>query len=157
MIIRTIKLKKLLLYLGVTFAFGIIGALLGGGVGQIYISLNKPPLSPPGIVFPIVWSILYFLMGLAAYFLSNARNSRTSNLLKIYWIQLIFNAFWPLFFWRFRTFWLATMIIVMLLILVFMISVKSYKINKLSTYLLIPYVIWLLFALYLNIGVAVLN
>ena len=126
-------------------------------MGQIYISLNKPPLSPPGIVFPIVWSILYFLMGLAAYFLSNARNSRTSNLLKIYWIQLIFNAFWPLFFWRFKTYALAAIIILTILTLVFMISVKSFKINKLSTYLLIPYVIWLLFALYLNIGVAVLN
>ena len=78
MIIRTIKLKKILLYLAATFAFGVIGALLGGGTGQIYTSLNKPPLSPPGIVFPIVWSILYLLMGIGAYFLSNEKNPKSS-------------------------------------------------------------------------------
>lgn len=157
MLIRTIKLKKLLLYLGVTFAFGIIGALLGGGTGQIYSSINKPPLSPPGIVFPIVWSILYFLMGIAAYFLSNEREAQTSDLLKLYWIQLVLNALWPLVFWRFEAYALAAVIIIAILILVIIIAVKGFKINKLSAYLLIPYILWLLFALYLNIGIAVLN
>ncbi len=157
MLIRTIKLKKLLLYLGVTFAFGIIGALLGGGTGQIYSSINKPPLSPPGIVFPIVWSILYFLMGIAAYFLSNERKAETSDLLKLYWIQLVLNALWPLVFWRFEAYVLAAVIIIAILILVIIIAVKGFEINKLSAYLLIPYILWLLFALYLNIGIAVLN
>ena len=157
MVIRTIKLKKLLLYVAVTFVFGIIGALLGGGTGQIYTLLNKPPFSPPGIVFPIVWSILYLLMGLAAYFLSNERNAQTSDLLKLYWIQLILNALWPLVFWRLEAYILAALIIVVILILVSVITFGAYKINKLSAYLFIPYIIWLLFALYLNIGIAVLN
>lgn len=157
MIVRTIKLKKLLLYLGATFAFGLIGALLGGGTGQIYTSINKPPFSPPGIVFPIVWSILYLLMGLAAYFLSNERNAKTSVLLKLYWSQLILNALWPLVFWRLEAYVAAAVIIVAILTLVIIITVKALKINKLSAYLLIPYILWLLFALYLNIGIAVLN
>lgn len=157
MIIRTIKLKKLLLYLGVTFVFGLIGTLLGGGVTQIYTSLNKPPLSPPGIVFPIVWSVLYLLMGLAAYFLSNERNRKISSLLKIYWIQLILNALWPLVFWRLQAFELAAVIIIAILLLVVSLTVWAYKINKLSSFLLIPYIIWLFFALYLNLGIAVLN
>lgn len=157
MIIRTIKLKKLLLYLGVTFLFGVIGTLLGGGTEQIYALINKPPLSPPGIVFPIVWSVLYLLMGISAYFLSNERNSKTSELLKLYWIQLILNALWPLVFWRLKTYILAALIIIFILLLVAIITLKSLKINKLSSYLLVPYVIWLLFALYLNIGVALLN
>ncbi|MBO5105632.1 MAG: tryptophan-rich sensory protein [Clostridia bacterium] len=157
MVIRTIKLKKLLLYVGLTFVFGVIGALLGGGTEQIYASLNKPTLSPPGIVFPIVWSILYLLMGLSAYFLSNVRNSEISDLLKLYWIQLILNALWPLVFWRLQAFWLAAVIIVAILTLVIIITVRALKINKLSAYLFIPYIVWLLFALYLNIGIAVLN
>ena len=157
MVVRTIKLKKLLLYLCATFAFGLAGALLGGGTGQIYTTINKPPLSPPGIVFPIVWSVLYLFMGLAAYFLSNERNADISDLLKLYWIQLILNALWPLVFWRLAFYVLAIAIIVAILTLVIIITVKSLKINKLSAYLLIPYIIWLLFALYLNIGIAVLN
>lgn len=157
MVVRTIKLKKLLLYLGATFAFGLVGALLGGGTGQIYTTINKPPLSPPDIVFPIVWSVLYLFMGLAAYFLSNERNADISDLLKLYWIQLVLNALWPLVFWRLDFYVLAAVIIVAILTLVIIITVKALKINKLSAYLLIPYIVWLMFALYLNIGIAVLN
>lgn len=157
MIIRTVKLKKLLLYVSVTFVFGVIGALLGGGTSQIYASLNKPPLSPPGIVFPIVWSILYLLMGIGAYFLSNEREANVSNLLKIYWIQLIFNALWPFVFWRLEAFWVAAVIICIILLLVVWLTVNAYKINKLSALLFLPYIVWLLFALYLNIGIAVIN
>lgn len=157
MVIRIVKLKKLLFYVGATFVFGIIGAVLGGGTSQIYKTLNKPPLSPPGIVFPIVWSILYLLMGFAAYFISNERKEETSNLLKIYWIQLIFNALWPLVFWKLEAFWLAAIIIVVMLLLVSWLTLSAYKINNMSALLLVPYIIWLLFALYLNIGIAVLN
>lgn len=157
MVIRTIKLKKLLLYVAVTFAFGVIGTLLGGGIGQIYTSLNKPPLSPPGIVFPIVWSILYLLMGIAAYFLSNEKSSEISGLLKVYWIQLVLNAIWPLIFWRFKAFVLGAIIIVAILGMVMWVTFCAFKINKLSGILLVPYIIWLLFALYLNIGIAFLN
>ena len=157
MIIRTVKLKKLLFYVVGTFLFGVIGALLGGGTSQIYSTLNKPPLSPPGIVFPIVWSILYLLMGIGAYFLSNERKIEISKLLKIYWIQLILNALWPLVFWRLQAFWLAAVIIIAILFLVVWLTLEAFKINKLSSYMFIPYIVWLLFALYLNIGIAVLN
>ena len=157
MIIRTVKLKKLLFYVVGTFLFGVIGALLGGATSQIYSTLNKPPLSPPGIVFPIVWSILYLLMGIGAYFLSNERKVEISKLLKIYWIQLILNALWPLVFWRLQAFWLAAVIIIAILFLVVWLTLEAFKINKLSSYMFIPYIVWLLFALYLNIGIAVLN
>lgn len=155
--IRPIKLKKLILYVAVTFAFGIVGALLGGGVTQTYTALNKPPLSPPGVVFPIVWSILYLLMGIGAYFLSNEKNPQISNLLKLYWVQLIFNALWPLIFWRFGAFNLAAAIIVAILILMIILTIGASKINKLSSLLFVPYIIWLIFALYLNIGISILN
>jgi tryptophan-rich sensory protein len=157
MIIRTVKLKKLLLYVVVTFLFGGIGALLGGGTSQIYTSLNKPFLSPPRIVFPIVWSILYLLMGIGAYFLSNERNSNVSKLLKVYWIQLVFNALWPFVFWKLQAFWLAAIIIAIILILVVWLTYNAYQINKLSALLFVPYIVWLLFALYLNIAIAFLN
>ena len=78
-------------------------------------------------------------------------------LLKIYWIQLILNALWPLVFWRLQAFWLATVIIIAILFLVVWLTLEAFKINKLSSYMFIPYIVWLLFALYLNIGIAVLN
>lgn len=157
MVVRTIKLKKLLLYLVFTFVFGIIGTLLGGGVGQTYLSFNKPPFSPPSIVFPIVWSILYLLMGISAYFLSNEKDPKTSKFLKFYWVQLLLNAVWPFLFWRLQAFWLSAAVIVAILFLVILITIGSFRINKLSALLFIPYIVWLLFALYLNIGIAILN
>ena len=157
MIIRIVKLKKLLFYVITTFVFGLIGAFLGGGTSQIYKSLVKPPFSPPGIVFPIVWSILYLLMGVSAYFLSNERKTEVSNLLKVYWVQLILNALWPLVFWRLETFELAAIIILVMIFFVCWLVIRTLKVNKMSALLLIPYIVWLLFALYLNIGIAVLN
>ncbi len=155
--IRPIKLKGLILFVLATFAFGGLGALLGGDTSAVYNTLIKPPLSPPGIIFPIVWGILYALMGVGAYILSNERVCEVSSLLKIYWLQLLLNALWPLFFWRFEMFSFAAFIIAGLIILNLIFFVGAFKVNKLSAVLFIPYIIWLCFALYLNIGIAVLN
>lgn len=96
-------------------------------------------------------------MGIAAYILSTEKSPKSDFLLKVYWAQLTLNALWPLVFWRFEAFTLAAIIIVIILVLVVYLTIKSFKINKTISYLLIPYIIWLLFALYLNIAIAVLN
>ena len=157
MSLKPIRLKSLLLYVVVTLLFGIVGTLLGGDTGEIYATLIKPPLSPPGILFPIVWTILYILMGIGAYILSTENSLKTDFLLKIYWAQLTLNALWPLVFWRFEAYTFAAVIIAVILVLTVYLTIKSFKINKTASYLFIPYIIWLLFALYLNIAIAILN
>lgn len=157
MSIRPIKLKRLILYVLITLLFGGLGTLLGGDTSAVYATLNKPPLSPPGIVFPIVWSILYTFMGVGAYILSTERGCDVPLLLRIYWGQLILNVLWPLVFWRFELYTLAAVIIAILIILNMIFVVGAAKENKVVTVLFIPYLIWLSFALYLNISIAVMN
>ena len=155
--IKPIKLKTLLLYVVVTLLFGVVGALLGGNTSEVYSTLIKPPLSPPGIVFPIVWSVLYALMGTGAYILSTEKAESVNFLLKIYWIQLILNVLWPLVFWQLNWYAVAAIIIAVLLALNLLFVILASKVNKVVSILFIPYLIWLAFALYLNIGIAVLN
>ncbi len=155
--VKPIKLKTLLLYVVVTLLFGVVGALLGGNTSEVYSTLIKPPLSPPGIVFPIVWSILYALMGTGAYILSTEKDETVNFLLKIYWIQLIINVIWPLVFWQLNWYTFAAIIIAVLIALNLLFVILARRINKVVAILFIPYLIWLVFALYLNIGIAVLN
>lgn len=157
MSIKPIKLKNLVLFLVATFAAGGIGALLGGGVGQKYSSLLKPPLAPPSVIFGIVWAILYLLIAIGAYILSTEHSNLVSSALKLYWAQLLFNMFWPFVFWRLEFFTFAAFWLGIILVLTVLLIGVSAKINRVAVRLFIPYLIWLIFALYLNIGFAVLN
>ena len=132
----------------------LIGLLISGSMD--YGILNKPLLSPPGFIFPIVWSILYILMGISYYLYKNNGNNNI-NLIKTYYLQLFFNLAWSIFFfilkWRlFTIFW--TIALLMLVIYLLYLFYQEYKT---STYLNIPYLIWLIFATYLTIGVYILN
>ena len=137
----------------------LIPVAIGGIVGFIinpyidYNSLVQPPLSPPSIVFPIVWTILYVLMGISYYLLKNP--SKKEKI--IYFVQLGVNALWSLFFFIGKFYLFSFIWIVLLDVLViFMIGI-FYHNNKASAYLQIPYLIWILFATYLNLGIYVLN
>ena len=140
----------------------LIPVILGGIVGLViskfmdYNTLNKPPLSPPGYIFGIVWTILYVLMGVS-FGILNTKNLSDYQVKKAFYLQLIINLIWPIIFfvfkWRlFAFFWIIALVIsVIYMIMVF------YKKNKLSAYLQIPYLIWTVFATYLNFGVYILN
>ena len=137
----------------------LIPVAIGGIVGFIinpyidYNSLVQPPLSPPSIVFPIVWTILYVLMGISYYLLKNS--SKKEKI--IYFVQLGVNALWSLFFFIGKFYLFSFIWIVLLDVLViFMIGI-FYHNNKASAYLQIPYLIWILFATYLNLGIYILN
>ena len=137
----------------------LIPVAIGGIVGFIinpyidYNSLVQPPLSPPSIVFPIVWTILYVLMGISYYLLKNP--SKKEKI--IYFVQLGVNALWSLFFFIGKFYLFSFIWIVLLDVLViFMIGI-FYQNNKASAYLQIPYLIWILFATYLNLGIYILN
>lgn len=152
-----IYIKKLLFYIIITLVIGSFPSIFVIKGMNNYSSLNRPPLSPPGIVFPIFWTILYILMGISIYLImkSNNKNKYTARL--IYFIQLVINALWTPIFFGLKEYFLAFLWILFLIITVILMMSYFFKINKVSTYLNIPYLLWLLFASYLNFGIFVLN
>lgn len=145
------KLKKLIINILIPLAVGGIVAFITMPFMD-YTSLNQPPLSPPGFLFPIVWTILYFLMGVSAYLVS-----RKEKIPLIYYIQLGVNALWSIIFFVFKFRFFAFVWIILLIVLVILMIIRFYKINKTAAYLQIPYLLWILFAGYLNLGIYLLN
>lgn len=156
---RKFDLKAFAFFELVTLAAGALGGLLGGMfTGQMsFDQLVKPPLTPPGWVFPVVWTVLYSLMGLAAYLVYNSNDIDRAAPLRMYFLQLAVNILWPLFFFRlewrlFAFFWL------LLLIALVTLTMTGFKhIRPAAYYLLIPYLLWILFAAYLNLAFYLLN
>lgn len=138
---------------------GLLSSYLAGDISGVYQTLNQPPLAPPGWIFPIAWGILYALMGIAAALIPTARASDEDKkrALTLYGLQLLFNFSWSILFFRFELYWLSVAIILILLLLVALTFIHFWKIRPLAGYLLIPYLLWLLYATYLNIGTALLN
>lgn len=143
-------MKKFIIILLITFGIALLPTVF---INFDTDSLVKPLLFPPKILFPIVWTILYFLMSISLY-LSSKYNK---NLYKVYGIQLILNSLWSPLFFMFKTYLFSTIELLILIIFV-AIMIKEMKLeNKLSAYLQILYFIWLLFALYLNVSIYILN
>ena len=123
-----------------------------------YAALSRPPLSPPAILFPIVWAVLYILMGIsAARIFENSNGSERKKALWIYAVQLIFNFFWSIFFFGAGLRLLALIWLFLLLLIVIFMYFAFDKISHGAAYLQIPYVLWLCFAAYLNFGTWFLN
>ncbi len=141
----------------IALAVGGLGALLTMNSMDIYGELNQPPLSPPGFLFPIVWSILYTLMGVSSAIIYKSNDLEKNDALKIYAFQLIVNFLWTLIFFNMRQFLFSFIWLVLLDILVVVMIVKFYRISPLAGLLQIPYLIWILFATYLNFGIYLLN
>lgn len=120
-----------------------------------YTDLVRPPLSPPKLLFPIMWSIIYIILGISYYLYK--KNISDNEINFVYYLQLIVNYLWSFIFfvWKLRFF--AIIWIILLLILVIVLYKKYYNKYKISAYLLIPYIIWCIFATYLTIGIYILN
>ena len=140
----------------------IIPIVLGGIVGLItskamnYSMLNKPSLSPPGLIFPIVWTILYILMGIS-YGILDSREYIDFDIKSIYFAQLIVNLLWPILFFVFKWRLFAFIWILLLISLVINMIIKFYQKDRVSGLLQIPYLIWIVFAGYLNLFIFFLN
>lgn len=133
---------------------GIVGLIISGAID--YSTLQKPPLAPPSILFPIVWTILYILMGVS-YGILKDKSLVDDKTKTIYYLQLFVNLLWPIAFFTLEWRLFAFIWIILLDILVFKMIMEFYKKNKVAGLLQIPYLIWLLFATYLNLAVYLLN
>ena len=149
------KLSQKLLYILTPLIGGsIVGLIINKSIDYNY--LVNPPLSPPSYLFPIVWSILYLLIG-TSYYIYRKNNNDDSLTIKLYYIQLILNYLWSIIFFTLKLRTLAVIWIIVLAITIIYLMIRFYKEERTSFYLFIPYILWILFATYLNIGIVVLN
>ena len=133
---------------------GIVGFLISNFID--YNIINKPPLSPPSIVFPIIWTILYILMG-TSYGILKTKELIDDETNMIYYTQSLVNVTWPIVFFVFKWRFVSILWIILLLILVVYMTIKFYRKSKIAGLLQILYILWTIFATYLTIGVYILN
>lgn len=148
------SIVMLIIAIAIPLAVGGLSTILSGGTQA---NFEKPPLSPPDWLFPIVWTILYVMIGVASYLIYKKSEYKFNDALKSYCYQLFVNFCWPIVFFRFEYYTAAAIVLGVLILLVISNLIEFYKLNKTAGLLLVPYLVWCLFALYLNIGVAVLN
>lgn len=146
-------------WIGLCELVGIIsGWLSSEGIAIYNATVNKPPLTPPSWVFPIVWTILFALMGISAARVSLAPASKWRSWgLNVFTAQLIVNFFWPLFFFNAQAFGFAFFWLILLWVLVFVTIWLFWKVDRLAAWLMLPYLVWLTFAAYLNGMVWLMN
>ncbi len=153
------KYKPYIISIAISVGVGGLAAFLTRNNMDIYDRINMPPLSPPGWLFPIVWGILYVLMGIssARIFLKAKEGENVSSALKVYVWQLAVNFLWSLVFFNMQAYLLAFLWIAVLWGLIYTMIKKFSLIDPLSAKLQIPYLIWVTFAAYLNFMIWVLN
>ena len=159
------KIWRIALAIAVPLGGGFIISLFTRDVMTKFGAFNQPPLSPPAILFPIAWTILYVLMGLASYFMwkkgHDSRKKSDKSLVRtaliIYAVQLIFNFAWTPLFFVLDLFWFAFAWLLVMWALVLALIIISHKISKPAFWMLLPYLLWCTFAAYLNCGIAILN
>ncbi len=153
------SIVDLLIYIVSAEAVGALSALFSGGFGDFFTKYEKPPLLPPAWLFPVVWTILYALMGISAYLIKTSGGDEytVSRALKLYWIQLAVNFSWSIVFFRFEALWAAVVVILVLLALIIAMILSFKKIRPSAAYINIPYLLWVTFASYLTIAIAIIN
>lgn len=151
-------MNKIIIYIKSILLPVLIGALVGliTSGSMDYNMLQKPPIAPPGAVFPIVWTILYVLMGIS-YGILKTNNQTDEETDWIYYIQLAINALWSIIFFTFKWRLFAFVWIILLAVAIIAMITKFYNKNKIAGLLQIPYILWVVFAAYLNFGFYILN
>lgn len=151
-----IKIKSLIVNILIPNIIGFLSSIIGK-VSTEFDKFQKPTWTPPGIVFPIVWTILYILMGISSYLIYESNSVDKDDALKVYGINIIINGLWSILFFRLKLFFISFLTIIVLIILTIIMIYKYYKINKVAGLLQIPYLIWLCVALALSYSVYTLN
>ena len=156
---KPFNLKKLLINIGISVGTGLLAAFLTRNSMAIYQTFEKPPLAPHALGFPVVWTILYTLMGVSAYRISqsDANEADKERALSIYGFQLLFNFLWSIVFFNFNSFLIAFIVILALWSMIIAMIITFRKIDPLAGNLQIPYLLWVTFAEYLNLAIYLLN
>lgn len=155
--VKIIKLKPLLINLLISVGTGALAGILTMGTSKIYGSLTKPSFAPPSYLFPIVWTILFILMGISAYLVYMTDSPAKGTALKIYLAQLAVNFLWSIIFFSLNAYFFAFIWLVLLWVLIIFMLYYFYTVNPVAAYLQIPYFLWVTFAGVLNFSVAMLN
>ncbi len=151
------KYDDYILNIIIALLVGLLAGLITRPGMEAYAQLNKPPLSPPAWLFPAVWTILYILMGIAAGIVQQSDTPQAANAMGAYYAQLAANFFWPIIFFGLEARLAAFFWLLLLLGLVIYTAKQFGKISKTAGKLFIPYILWLLFAAYLNLATFFLN
>ena len=154
------KIKTYTIAIAIPVAVGTLSALLTRGSMDIYDRINTPPLSPPGFLFPIVWAVLYVLMGVssALVWINRENNPEAARRgFTYYAASLVFNFLWSIIFFNYESFLAALVWIFALLYLIIRTILEYRRVSRVAAYLEIPYALWVLFATYLNAGIFWLN
>lgn len=149
--------KTLILFLIIPLSIGFLSFLLTRGGIENFSNLKQPSFTPPSYLFSIVWTILYALMGISSYLIYESMSYYKTNCLILYGVNLFLNFLWPLIFFNLEARLFAFIFIIFLDIVVLLMILCFYGINKKAAYLQIPYFIWLIFASILNFSVYYLN
>lgn len=154
------KYKSLIISVIISLSVGGLSAPFAMKNMSLFDEVKKPPLSPPAVLFPIVWTVLYILMGISSAIVFEHRvfkKSEAEKGLLIYAVSLVINFFWSIIFFNFRAFTFAFLWLLLLWCVILYMIASFYKVNKLSSYLQIPYLIWVTFAGYLTFAISILN
>lgn len=154
------KIKPYIISVAIALLVGGLSALLTKNGMEEYQKVNQPPLSPPMIVFPIVWTILFTLMGISSaiiYEKGKYDDAEISSAIRIYGLNLIVNFFWSIIFFNLGAYLFAFIWLLLLLVIIILMIVEFYKISKIAALIQIPYLLWVAFAGYLNFMIYLLN
>ncbi len=155
--INELKVKPFVIFLAIPFAVQLLSYFVTKGSMDIYDRVKIPPLSPPSWLFPVVWTVLFGLMGISSYLVWNEDSPYTKQALGIYGIQLVFNLCWNVLFFVMEAFLVSLIWLMGLLILIIIMIAAFRRISPAAAYLQIPYGLWVAFACYLNAGIYYLN
>lgn len=153
---KKIDWKRLIIIIIITFVVGSFFNFFTMNNMDTFKELEKP-INVPGILFPIVWSVLYLLMSVSLYIVTKKDEKTNTRALIVYVVQLIINSLWSLIFFGFGAYLFAFVWILLLIISIIVMMVTFFKIDKRAFYLNIPYLLWSIFAGYLTLGIYMLN
>ena len=154
------KIKIYIISILIALGTGLLSSALTQMNMDIYPELVKPPLAPPPILFPIVWTVLYVLMGISSsmiYLRKNENIVASQNALSLYGANLIINFTWSIIFFGFQKYLFAFIWLLFLLFTIVRMVTSFERLNKIAAYLQLPYIIWVIFAGYLNFAIYILN
>ena len=152
-----INVKRLAVSIAIPLAVGIIASFITKDQMEAFSQLKQPPLSPPGWLFPIVWTVLYVLMGISSYIVYQKQNTLLSDCQRLYILQLAANFIWTILFFNLKQYLFSFIWLVLLIFLVARMAICFITVDRKAAALQIPYVLWICFAAYLNIAIYYLN